>query len=594
MDISKVIVGAQPVESQKKDIVRPASLSAADKDKARDKEHGALALKRPGHSATQISDQQTRTIIQGVSQQAASVKRLDRPMGSRLFDWCHPEGKINASTTVHGNHRSAEGTSILNKVTKLPGAAALTRESPIFDLRTATQENGVRTEGASSHVASFVRDADGNQYRIKHNHHGALAVWHEVLSARAYKLLGYSYAPEVKFSTSLKKTASENQTGVAIASRMVDGFRDWGSFLLDRKVVLKYVPAKNTELYEALLKAHKEISNSKSDLEKNIGTLLKDPKRDFNILSKTENEQLAPVRTYAHRSLKIQDQMLSLLPDEFRDVLIEALYASEAVGNWDFANHERANAGFVIDRKGKLVGATAIDFGNSGLNGFTGKIKDQSEESIVRPARIDDPFLIPRSTASVTAMSGNDPQDGPIPRYMPGLVLDKKSVTAFTVVSPSAGLIGSMPRSSSFANLMSEVIRDERDFYSDLAPREGESGIKPPSMLKTAFRLSLIEEKDLYALFNASREACINNPDPGIKKMMALVNFEDDALNALSRMYFTRFSNIVRRSGTVAIEAWADKHPLEARQIRIEVKNATEQHLPETVSGESAKKPTPP
>jgi hypothetical protein len=405
--------------------------------------------------------------------------------------------------------------------------------SGVLDLRDVAPEAGSLGSVASSHAAVLVRQGE-DVYRVKFNHHGPAATFHEVLAARMNRFLFPSpHAPDVKFGahTAALPPMQGKYTGVGIASKMVEGFQDWGDFLVREKdgacAALAHVAPDDRPAYRQLLDQYRETQQQIAAFragghDARVSALLKAPKQPFRNAPADAVKDLEPLRQLSRQALQLQDKMLALLPPAFHQALVKALYESEALGNWDYANHERANVGFVI-RDGKLAGATAVDFGVCGHTGFSGKPKTESGASIAIPARVDDPFL---------TLPGRKAKDS---EYLPGAVLDRTAVTDFTKVSPSAGVVGSLPRSASFAAIMKQIVSDETEY-----------GIKPAPMLQTARQLAQVTRQDVRQLVRALCEECRASSDPN---MGAMLNEVDQTPDQIADSYYQRFQAIVRRAG---------------------------------------------
>ncbi|MEY3201723.1 MAG: hypothetical protein RIR70_1273, partial [Pseudomonadota bacterium] len=255
--------------------------------------------------------------------------------------------------------------------------------------------------GACSHQAEEMMDASGARYRVKSNKYGAKATSEEVLAASVLRLIGIPKSPEVKF---MPVPDEQGGYSLKIASKRIEGFSDWGTFLLDHGK--RFVDGSLREDYQRALdhfarceeKAERILAdNPRLDQE------LKHPKRSIEDLGLAEDVVLADALREYQAARKAQnvarDDMLNLLPGAFSQALLRAFYAAEVVGNWDFANHDRANTGWVVGAlhgPGELperLDAVSVDFGNSGMNGFKGKEKVASKQEMLVPARFDDPYF---------------------------------------------------------------------------------------------------------------------------------------------------------------------------------------------------------
>lgn len=449
--------------------------------------------------------------------------------------------------------------------------AGANNDSCVVDLLKAGVRQRAGSEGASSHEAVYVT-VNEQDFRVKFNHHGSVSTFFEVLSARLYKaVFGNPYSPEVKFASSTDALRDHDfelkgkYTRVGIASRLVEGFTDWGDFLVNqfktdangklekdengRPIIerparaLAHVDEEARAEYAQLLREYDDnrvareaekfrIMRDHPETEKLLKNE-KDGKLDFTTLPKELVGILQPLRDMDRESLHIRDRMLNKLPAEFKGTLVQALAETEAISNWDFANHDRANVGFVV-RDGKLFGATCIDFGVAGHNVFSGKQADNSENveaidaAMRRPARVDDPFLhVPPAPAD----------KAPLSEYMQRDLLDKDAAK-FGYVGSTSGIVGSLPRSGAYAALMKERIWEERELDK-----------KSDEVLRTAYRLSLFKRPALQHVIESLWNECAQSDDPNLRDMIKAVEARGHSTKTLTDDWNSRFTAIVERAG---------------------------------------------
>ncbi|MGI4936929.1 MAG: hypothetical protein ACRYF5_09330, partial [Janthinobacterium lividum] len=451
------------------------------------------------------------------------------------------------------------------------------RSPCIIDMDTMEISEQFRSEGASSHTAMYLNDGT-HDWRIKSNHHGPRATFHEVFSGQLQAwLFPSSYVPEIKFGSNTSALAKFGYpvTGkymdVCVASRVLPGFKDWGDFLLYQNIpvgegkterwcrALEIVSPGLRENYLGLLKEYDKNRLARNieaekilDEKPYLNHLIKNSKTDISVLEPGWVEAFEPLRVLDKKALLLQDRMLALLPGQLSKDLRKALYEAEAIMNDDFENQARANAGPVL-WNGVLIGATAVDAGVGGANAFGGRqlntapvLKDDAtaEEleqfqqecdeyaraivaTMLLPARVDDPYL----TAT------DDHQ-----HYMQGEILDPKRAD-LAYVSGSFGVIGTMPRSASYAALMKDTISDVNAY-----------GKRPPEMIATAVQLSRVKKSDLQAFVRSIYRQCEESDDANIRSMIEQVKSSGHTEEKLVELYMERFTKLVQRARLTPME----------------------------------------
>lgn len=417
-------------------------------------------------------------------------------------------------------------------------------EGMVIDGRTLTRTGaGGAVEGASSQAADHSLGPDGQHYRVKHNAGRAAVTFHEVFAGRLSEALGFNHAPRASLIAH-RPDSNGRAEGVRIASSLVVGFRDLGQFL--QRDGLSHVPANLKQAYATRLAEHQAAQGAVQAAlaEPDVKALLqKHPKGGFSKLGPAEHRTMQALRDAHRRALQAEDQMLELLPSEFRSQLLHAFYASEVLGNWDFMNHERANTGFAFEN-GKPRCFT-VDYGNSGPIGFGGRRTEDSLACANEPARIDDPY------AGAVERSGAQP-------YMQGLL--RAEDVANTAVSKTFSSLGQLPRSTVFADLLGATVVAEREHADGLKRRP------PDEALEVAWRLQHLPAdtvKNFARAFYAQGE---KSDDPAIRELFESRTTGFAGPDALAAMYQSRIDAIVARANQDGVLAsWAQRNPERAR-----------------------------
>lgn len=424
----------------------------------------------------------------------------------------------------------------------------------LFDSHYANSSQQLRATGASSHAAIYVNNGY-SEIRNKFNHHGPISTFHEVFNARLNKLIfPDKFAPEVRLTSHTKELEklggplNGKYTQVGIASKMVKGFTDWGDFLVRQRggkvkvhakqhcPALAHVPKENRAAYRALLDAYDKNRDTRevdghlmSKEDPTLGDMITNAKQNYgdeavrDLMSNIPN-----LRKLDKEALELQNQMLELLPPQFKKSLKKALYQAEVFGNADFANHERANVGFVI-QKGVLVGATCIDFGVTGMNTFSGRhrnVPDEPQEeiakklaSVLSAARVDDFNVETRLNKETNLIEVSYEQS----------MLVEHSLD-FTAVSKDHRITDMMPRAASFKALLAE----------DETP--------PLEMTEIAEQLAQFSLPRLREFVHGIYAECEQSDDPNVVEMIDKVKAKGHTEDVVVELYRSRFMQIVQRA----------------------------------------------
>ncbi len=416
-----------------------------------------------------------------------------------------------------------------------------------------------RSEGASTQPARYLRDnATQTLYRCKLNENRPRNTFSDVvmpqMMVHAY---GFDDVPQPVFLVDNDNRLGKGSDAVWVASPMVSGFKDWGPFLVESGA--RHVEPHNRDAYAAHLRDHADASRSAQELRKTpdiAGLMTRFPKGGFDKLDQSGHETLQPLRDRSRDALQRQDRMLELLPDEFNRALASAFYLGEVPGNWDLANHERANTGFVIDDEG--VHAPTVDWGNTApVAGFGGNLKRDSQRAANQPARVDEPYA--RVPDALTP-SG----------YMQDFLRDDD--LKYENPSKTFGAIGGIPRAAVLGGLQRPVIESEREFEPASRTRHD----APDAALAVAWQLSrapgtrverVVEQ--IFALATgenlpASVTQLFSEKTTGYANAGAFAKAQNDRTKAL----------IARAKEGRQLERWVEKNPERAAEISQRVARA--------------------
>lgn len=409
-----------------------------------------------------------------------------------------------------------------------------------------------RSEGASTQEAHYLRDnATGTLYRFKLNEKRPRNTFSDVvmpqLMVHAY---GFDDVPLPILVVDNDNRLGKGNDEVWVASPMIPGFKDWGPFLVESGA--DHVEPHARDAYAGHLRDHADASRNAQELRKtpDIARLMERfPKGGFDKLDQSEHETLQPLRNQSRHARQSEDRMLERLPDEFSRALSSAFYQGEVPGNWDLANHERANTGFVIDDEG--VHAPTVDWGNTGpVAGFGGKLKRDSQHAANQPARVDEPYA--RVPDALTP-SG----------YMQDSL--RKDDLKYEEPSETFAALGRTPRATVLAGLQRPVIESERDHEPTSKTRHG----APDAALAVAWQLSRAPgtrvERVVEQIFAqgtdeklpASVTQLFSEKTTGYPNAAAFANAQNDRTKAL----------IARAKEGRQLERWVEKNPERAAEI---------------------------
>ena len=433
----------------------------------------------------------------------------------------------------------------------------------------------------------------GNVYfrtkRIKYGNFNAM--W-EVLSGQLYALTGM-VCPDLRLIM-MQGESADLLPEMCVASPIISAYQDLGDFLIEDSAW--FIDKSNIEDWGKYRNIIKEINERGRKGEIPAGDKL--------------------------RRLAAMEKIYEMMPRYFHHEIEKAFAASKFIANWDFANFSLANIGcrFSLDGDQRVVKVESVfvDFGNSGVIGFGGKIKEQSFEranSEAKPyhegSRDYDPqlrlseneqrFLLQEARKIGFKGDWNDFEKDkkifsklmelaleeyakhPAPRAEERSalysILFKKARHILEMetkmeVAPTVGLLTSsdLPRTVPFAFLLRDVVREkthhrddfDRPYYSD-------------SEIEMAFRFSLIPDDairivvqkwnlfDRYpAMFPLSPE--VANPE----------QFKSD--NVI-KMFVKRRDDLLATVPKSVIDDWVARHKPRAIAAQSQIELAIEQRV---------------
>ncbi|KAF1035357.1 MAG: hypothetical protein GAK35_04210 [Herbaspirillum frisingense] len=433
----------------------------------------------------------------------------------------------------------------------VPGRAAPHVTPVLAEAGQFMRSSGTQAAGAGATQSAYFAELDGVAYRVKLNPPDRLTnTFHEVLSARLLNDIGLHVNPPSAWVV--------DEGEIWVASRVIPNARDLGPYLLHAAGEQATRPGKpGREAGEALAR-YRELDGLKQSLSASdaIRPLLeKYRKGGFDQLTASEHAALQPLRDVARHMLQVQEQILDLLPQgrALRSSLLTAAYAGEVVGEWDFLNDLRFNTMVYQDEAGGIHVQT-VDRGVSGPVGFGGELKEKCEERANQPAKISDPYASANAAESF---------------YLPGMF--SRRDMDFRKPSPSAGLIGSIPRSASSAFIFKDVIRNERE-HLVLQPDTGSKArLAPQGMPEEALQVAwlLKHRADPQMVARSIAAACNEcRRHPATRAMLRPEVMGAADARALAALYNARIQAIIARAEEGgALNRWANRNPAQARRI---------------------------
>ncbi len=232
-------------------------------------------------------------------------------------------------------------------------ATASTREA----FYVAYDKNTTSYNDRDDAIARRLPDGKDTKFRAKKIKYGNYNAMWEVLSGHLYSLTGLE-APDTRMM--LCEPHNANKTpDIYVASPLITGYYDLGDFLVDEKIISSFISAEQMPIWQKE-KGKIDKINSKS---KSLDGISGEDK-----ISRINSMSL----------------IYELLPDYVHQEIEKSFAASKFIGNWDFANFNLNNIGvkFSFDKDRNVISFNSVfvDFGNSGLIGFGGQIKEQSFE----------------------------------------------------------------------------------------------------------------------------------------------------------------------------------------------------------------------
>lgn len=262
----------------------------------------------------------------------------------------------------------------------------LESEGVILDFKTNPQikhTSNPDSGGTTDHPGrGITRDnaviyVDGKESRTKAIKYGNFNAIHEVLSQKLYALTGLA-SPHTKLMVGLdgvfadklgsKMDAAHNKANnipnLYVSSPVIQAYQDLGDFLLNGAQYF---------FDEDPIKKNKFNAERKEIIRLKSLPLPIDGERKKEILS----------HNFA---------IYELLPDYIHAEIEKSFAASKFIANWDFANFDLKNIGckFVLKKDGKTpekFESVFVDFGNSGVIGFGGEVKELSLERANQEAK---------------------------------------------------------------------------------------------------------------------------------------------------------------------------------------------------------------
>ena len=390
------------------------------------------------------------------------------------------------------------------------------------------REGDIAIESATQE-AFWAQNQAGEKYRIKQNPPTRMMnTFHEVVSARVLNVIGFSCSPCTSW-------VPDHSGKIWVASPVVEGM-DVGKFLLENG--LKHCDQKSAKKYQNLVKSYEENERFIDTLKSTPAVerlLAKYPKGGVTELTDKDHEILQPLRDAYRENLKLQEKMYDFLPRPIKSELAKSLYMSEIVGEWDFLNHSLYNT--LISAKDKDVSVRVVDRGVSGLVGFGGLPKRDNSELAMHPARIDDPYL-KGGTSSIYPHHSIDARLGDLDLTRP---------------SKTNGLIGSIPRSSVYAFVLKDVVKNEADGYKS----------SPAEFLDVALHLKHLDDGVIQDFFNDLAIHLENHSSPEIRKLASPEVTGVSNIRDLGFIYTQRISLLIERANqNNELDRWERSNPI--------------------------------
>jgi len=325
---------------------------------------------------------------------------------------------------------------------------------------------------------------DGWLNRVKDIAYGNAAAATEVAAAKFYALTGLD-CPDSRlawnaadlfggFDSASRVDFQDHQHDdsrfCVVASPVLTGFRDLGLFVMDREVMVRLIEENRVEEYDQAIALY-NTAQARYDFIVNETTI-----------DTYEGDRVADLQQAHADQLKAMQTAYSMLPKPLRDETAKAYLASTWIGNWDFVNFGLANFGFYREEHSGRLRAATVDFGNSLQQGFGGRQKQNSWDTIGKKkglndrARPDDPMLpVEVKQAWAGTLKFSDP-------------LHAKSVSD----------IGNLPRMIPIAPLIAPQIQAEttHGIGGPLAPDTKEM----VPFFEAAYRISLIPDEAIFSI----------------------------------------------------------------------------------------------
>lgn len=402
----------------------------------------------------------------------------------------------------------------------------------------------------------------GEKFRVKKVSYGKHFALGEMFAATLMRMTGLP-APKVCL---VKNTANifpppegtclSVDGSLHVASRMIDGYQDLGTFLLTQGNSC-LAKASDHDRYNAMCIEYSAATVAEQQLLDDNPALAKKLKQKpgplRNELPETEQHALDALRALKRQKLRALTTMNNLLPAEFQYATELSLVAANYLRHWDLLNQDLANTGPVLhkttDGKWELKGNAIVDYGNALMLGFRGETKPQSEAIARERARSDDPW----------------------PPHSPALGPRDLQITP---VLSSANGLSSAPRTGPYAHLkgVESLVKAETEEYINYAGKRHNDSSSPglEAAVEFAYRLTLWPSDAIDRLVHRywliGKSADFQEESVDYPKAESFI----EQINAQTQITINRFTPI-------QIRRWAAKHPDRAALARLQVTQALEE-----------------
>jgi len=425
--------------------------------------------------------------------------------------------------------------------------------SAIVDFSHVHERNELSAQASAtgSLEAKFVEDMNGHEWRIKNPYYGNTHAALEVIMAGLFKMTGLGAPhlllvnncshlfkpspPQQKFLDTHKKDES---CLAYVASRYVPDFKDLGVFVASstaKQMIGEDGGPANSKKYHLF----------KGQLNKAEAKLKKLQKKYPDFYSTTDENILKKFRGQDLKLFKALEGLYGLLPQKQRDEQLKHYYVSLAFGNWDTDNNRLQNKGFRETLK--EIKSMTVDFGSLGPISFKGCLKEDGTKiaTDLRPGFL---FKLPS------------------PKLTPaGSRFHEKYATFNKNLAASITGISTQPFGRQSASIVKDSLRDETEHYEthyisaskDLLPA-----------LEVAYRFQLLPSEVIAGFIKdhwviGSTDFPQNTP---AEKNLSLEKHTEIILE--------RIQTFIQHFPKSQILHWEESHPLDAAEVRQEIKSA--------------------